>query len=97
MPLSKEEIAEELAEVEEEQELEAKILFLLSIYPVISPTMLQGGIGPSVKPEYWRPILRGLIQDGRITEVTESLTTPAGRANRYTKLSLPGTTISVSE
>lgn len=72
------------------EEIEAKILHILAIYPVISPTMLQGGIGPYLKPATWRPVLKQLIEDGKVIESQESVTTPAGRYNNYAKLSLPG-------
>ena len=77
------------AEVEA-QEIEAKILHILRIYPIISPTMLQGGLGPYVKPAIWRPVLNELIKAGKVVETQESLQTPAERYNTYSRLSLPG-------
>lgn len=70
------------------EEIAAKIVHLLGIYPVISPTMLQGGLGPSLKPALWRPVLDGLVESGVVVKETESLMTPAERYNEYTKLSL---------
>lgn len=80
---------------EEKQELRDKILHLLSIYPVVSPTMLQGGVGPYVKPAIWRPILRDLIEEGKVVETQQSMMTPKGRYNTYTKIMLPGTVCEV--
>ena len=77
-----------------EQEIEDKILHILTIYPVISPTMLQGGIGPYLKPVVWRPILERLKAAGKVIEESESLETPGGRYNTYTKLRRPGVVIS---
>ena len=78
-------------------EIETRILHLLRIYPIISPTMLQSGLGPSTKPAQWRPVLTALIAQGKVKEDTISMQTPSERYNTYTKLSLPGTKVSVSE
>ncbi len=78
-------------------EIETRIVHLLRIYPVISPTMLQSGLGPSTKPAHWRPVLVDLISRGKVIEEQESMQTPRERYNTYTKLSLPGTTVSVGE
>lgn len=74
-------------------EIRDKILHLLKIYPIISPTMLQGGLGPQIKPVDWRPVLAMLIEQDDVLETTISTKTPFGRFNTYTKLSLPGTVI----
>ncbi len=71
-----------------------KILHLLSIYPIISPTMLQGGLGPQMRPAQWRPVLAQLITDGKVIESNKSTTTPADRYNTYSRLSLPDTDLS---
>ena len=79
------------------EEIEIKILHLLRIYPIISPTMLQSGLGPSTRPSQWRPVLIDLIARGKVIEEQESMQTPSERYNTYSKLSLAGTTVSVSE
>jgi hypothetical protein len=73
-----------------EQEVETKILHVLAIYPIISPTMLQGGLGPYMKPATWRPVLNRLIAEGKVEEHQESILSPSNRYNTYSKLSLPG-------
>lgn len=75
----------------EQGEIEDKIVHILGIYPIISPTMLQSGLGPYVKPAIWRPALQELIARGRVIETQESLQTPAERYNTYTKLRLVDT------
>lgn len=72
-----------------------KILHILKIYPVISPTMLQGGLGPYMRPAQWRPVLASLVKKGKVVETQESLQTHAGRYNMYSKLSLPGTEVTI--
>jgi len=79
------------------EEIETKILHLLRIYPIISPTMLQGGLGPATRPAQWRPVLIDLIEQGKVIEEQESMQTPSERYNTYSKLSLAGTTVSVGE
>jgi len=70
------------------EEIRAKIIHILGIYPLISPTMLQSGLGPYTKPALWRPVLAQLIEEGVIKETQESLQTPSERYNTYSKLSL---------
>ena len=71
------------------EDVRAKILHLLGIYPVISHTMLQSGLGPYTKPALWRPVLQELIDEGEVLETQDTIDTPSGRYNTYTKLSLP--------
>ena len=79
---------DETTEAMQQLEIELKILHLLSIYPVISPTMLQGGLGPYTKAALWRPVLAKLVAQGKVIETQENLQTPSDRYNTYTKLSL---------
>ncbi len=79
------------------EDIATKILHILSIYPVISPTMLQGGLGPYMKPAQWRPVLASLIEDDKVIESSESMMTPNDRYNTYTKLSLPDTEVPVRD
>jgi len=80
---------------QENETVKAKILHLLKIYPVISPTMLQSGLGPYTKPAIWRPALAELISEGKVIETQESLQTPSERYNTYSKLALPLTRVTV--
>ena len=75
------------------EDIATKILHLLSIYPIISPTMLQGALGPQMRPAHWRPVLETLIEDKRVIESQKSMLTPTERYNTYSRLSLPGTNI----
>lgn len=71
-----------------DQDIREKIVHLLSIYPIISPTMLQGGLGPYVKPKDWRPVLAQLIDEGIVQQVQETHLSPGGRYNAHNKISL---------
>lgn len=76
--------------------IRAKILHLLRIYPIISPTMLQSGLGAYIRPGSWRPILAELLEAGKVVEDQESRQTPADRYNTYSKLMLPGTVVELA-
>lgn len=73
--------------------IEEKILFVLRIYPRISPTMLQVGLGTSVSSKMWRPILDALIRKGLVKQEYVQETSPADRIQSYTVISLKGTTV----
>lgn len=87
---------DDVEEVEPEV-IRAKILHILKIYPIISPTMLQGGLGPSMKPIQWRPILQALVKGGKVVETQKSMRTPLERYNTYTMLHLPETKIALDD
>lgn len=78
----------ESVDEEVQAEIAVKIVHLLGIYPIISPTMLQGALGPQVKAGIWRPVLTQLIEEGKVVEESVSMLTPTERYNTYTKLSL---------
>ncbi len=65
-----------------------KIEHVLSIYPHLSPSMLQTGIGTAIPPAIWRPVLQRLISEGIVIESEEVRETPTGRHHLYTILSL---------
>lgn len=67
--------------------IEDKILHVLDIYPVISPSMLHIGIG-SIPTPLWKPILRKLINEGVVLSEELDTTTVTGRNFTYTRLSL---------
>ena len=75
-------------EVRTDEWIEERIIHVLKVYPVISPTMLQVGIGPSLQPKHWKPVLERLIEREVILRETEAAKTPQGRCNNYIKLSL---------
>lgn len=74
-------------------DIKAKIVHLLEVFPVISPSMMQIGIGSSLPAKLWKPILRQLIADGILKEDVFVHPTAAGRQQSYTLLSLKDTTI----
>lgn len=59
------EIAQKLGAVRE------RIIELLTVYPRISPTMMQGGLGPQIRASVWRRALQDLIDEGRVELIME--------------------------
>lgn len=49
-----------------EEVLEAKIVYLLGVFPKMTPSMLQIMIGSSLSPKIWKPLLNRLIESGRL-------------------------------
>jgi hypothetical protein len=68
--------------------LREKMMFLLTIYPKLTPTMLHVGIGPQVRPQTWRPVMEALIREGKIKRTGTSVYTPKGQFRTYTILEL---------
>jgi hypothetical protein len=88
-----EEVEEELSAVpipglSKEEQLRIRILDTLEIYPRLSPSMLQAGIGPHNSPRIWRPIMEQLINSGIIIRGQESHQSELGRYRTIIVLSL---------
>jgi hypothetical protein len=69
-----------------------KILMLLQIYPRVSPTMLQAGLGPSLSPEIWRPVFNEMLADGTLIQFMEAPENTALRVRPFTVIQLAGST-----
>jgi len=65
-----------------------RIIHVLTIYHVISPSMLQTGLGPSVPAAAWRPVLEKLIEEEVVDRDHIIAASPLGRHNPYTRLRL---------
>lgn len=65
-----------------------RILLVLTVYPIISPTMLQAGLGPQIRPKNWRPVLNDMIEEGVVLEEIYNTKTVHGRYHSYTRLRL---------
>lgn len=85
-------MAEELNEMDTEDnfdtDMEARIRLLLELYPVISPTMLQAGLGPQIPPAKWRPALEKLLESGEVRQESVYRQSVAGRHRNYVRLGL---------
>lgn len=71
-----------------EESIRSRILFLLSVYPVMSPSMIQQGIGPAVPIKVWRPIYEALITEGVLKREVFVLETNKGQARAHTLVTL---------
>jgi len=65
-----------------------RIIHTLRVFPKLSPSMLNVGIGTSVPGSLWRPELERLKAEGIVIEDTVVMETPARRTQSYTVLSL---------
>lgn len=74
--------------------IRAKIIHTLTIYPKLMPSMLQVGIGTSVSPKLWHPILEKLVADGTIIKEELRAKSHIGRDQTYAILKLSGKTTS---
>lgn len=71
--------------------IERRIVHILTIYPIISPSMLQTSLGPKTRAAEWKPVLERLIDQGIVKRESHFCErTPTERQNSYTKLSLNG-------
>lgn len=92
--MSKEEIEmnnnEEVLDIQDTQDIdmEARIRLLLELYPVISPTMLQAGLGPQISSAKWRPTLEKLLDSGEVRQESVYRQSVAGRHRNYVRLGL---------
>jgi hypothetical protein len=72
------------------ESLEAKILFGLSVYPYLSPSMLHVFLGTATPASLWKDtILARLLTEGQVVQEEIPLQSPAGRSQTYTILRLP--------
>jgi hypothetical protein len=76
-------------EVDVNEPLRDKIKHVLTIYPCISHTMLQAGIGPQITPKVWRPVVEEMIAQGELIQDQISATSPSGRYITYVRIKLP--------
>lgn len=74
-------LLETLSSVDAIKTVQLKILNTLHIYPKISPSMLNTGIGPAIPPAIWRPALQHLIEQGLVTESQVNRLGITGRSN----------------
>ena len=66
--------------------IRARILHMLRIYPVLSPSHIQQGMG--ILPGVWKPVLETLIDAGEVKRTHEVHETPTGRQQTHTLLEI---------
>ena len=70
-------------------DIPGRIVHVLKHYPVISPSMLQTGLG-NIKPKDWRPVLEDLIRQGTVHRDMQVDLSPSGQDRHYIKIYLNG-------
>jgi hypothetical protein len=73
-------------EASEREGIAVRILHILSIYPKVSPSMLQ--ITLNTPAPIWRPALEELVAEERVTRSMIVAGAPSGRHHSYTILTL---------
>lgn len=76
---------------EAEKTIRERIVHILTVYPKISVSMLQIGVGTSLAPRLWKPVLEQLITEGIVVREQLNYTSPTGREQLYTSLKLSTT------
>jgi S1-C subfamily serine protease len=62
-----------------EQLIADRMIATLTIYPQLSYSMLQVGIGTALPPKMWHPVLERLKKEGKIVEVHKPSRSPLMR------------------
>ena len=65
-----------------------KIAHVLTIFPIISRTMLNVGIGTAIPPALWKPVLQGMIDEGIVLVDTIQCETPNGYHRAFNRVLL---------
>jgi hypothetical protein len=68
--------------------IRGKILQVLTHFPVLSPSMLQVGIGPGISPRVWRPELDKLVQEGKILRQEKGIEDLSGQYRTIIQIQL---------
>jgi hypothetical protein len=70
-------------ENEQDEFIRNKILHILSIYPKVSPGMIQVTLGAGVPARWWKAVLENMIEDGTLSRDSQFATGPGGRERNY--------------
>lgn len=63
---------------------EARITHVLQVFPYLSGSMLQVGIGTSMRPTEWKPVLEKMVEEGKVKRHQVKARTPKGNDQLYT-------------
>jgi hypothetical protein len=76
---------EDFTELQKVQDvLRQKIKHALTVWPYLSGSMIQIGLGTAVPPVLWRPVLQSMIDQKEITVLEIYARSPTGRDQKYT-------------
>lgn len=68
--------------------LREQLKHLFSIYPILSPTMMQALLGSKVRPKDWKPVMEDMITDGTLKRVDLSSKNAWGQLRYYARIKL---------
>jgi hypothetical protein len=61
------------------EHIRERIEYALGIWPKLSKSMLQVGIGTSISPDMWHPVFDKMVEDGVIIVTDRPGVNPKGR------------------
>lgn len=67
-----------------EEAMRMRILKTLEIFPRLTISMMQTGLGPHHPPKFWRPILNSLLREGQVVHLQEQHQNEKGRYRTVT-------------
>ena len=68
--------------------IEDRITHCLKIYPILSHSMLQTGIGTNISPIDWKPVLQEMIHKGKVIRDELQVKSVSGRDFCYNRIYL---------
>lgn len=72
----------------EDDTIRSRITDVLEHFPILSPTMLQVGIGPHYKASRWKPVLEAMVREGEVISSSHTRETSEGRWTTIRKVAL---------
>lgn len=64
--------------------LRSRIVHVLTVFPFLSQSMINVGIGTSIPSKLWQPILEDLIAEGTVQKTAINAQSPSDRSQTYT-------------
>jgi hypothetical protein len=68
--------------------LKQRITHILSIYPELSPSMIQVALGASISSRWWKPVLEQMVNEGTLARRFAYSKGPGGKGRSYTLIRL---------
>ena len=81
------ELPDKVTERNFERMIEDKILYVLGLFPTVSPSMLQISLGANIKIQQWHPVLERMIAEEQVYRWQKLTTLPTGRPTTTTFIS----------
>ena len=72
----------------DQTQIQEQLTHLLKVYPVLSPTLIQGLLGSNIRPTFWKPVLEAMIDEGSISRDEVQAQNAYGQFRSYTCIRL---------